>query len=65
MLFPDFSSSDINPSNNEQGRCLDALFLTDPRADRRGILLARGGRSKGTCEWITLLDEFKVWVSAK
>jgi hypothetical protein len=33
--------------------------------DRRNILLARGNRSEGTCEWITSSEEYKAWVTAK
>jgi hypothetical protein len=33
--------------------------------DRRSILRNRGKRTKGTCEWITNLDKYKEWLTAK
>lgn len=56
--------SKISTVDEEQQRCLDALFLTDPRLDRDRIFAAQGDRAKGTCEWIKTFHEYQNWFSA-
>ncbi|KAJ4007627.1 hypothetical protein NW752_010293 [Fusarium irregulare] len=47
--------------DTEAGRCLKALFVTDPAQDREDILDAKGKICPGTCEWVLTTEEFKTW----
>ena len=42
-------------------RCLDALFLTDPRVDRERLESIKGSRVAGTCEWIQDDEMYQKW----
>lgn len=46
---------------NEQ-KCLEALFLTDPRDDRSKLINHKGVRVPGTCEWITKDEKYRQWL---
>ena len=49
-----------NPERNED-RCMQALFLTDPRDDRERLVNIKGSRVKGTCEWIKSNALYDSW----
>ncbi|PWI63974.1 hypothetical protein PCL_01574 [Purpureocillium lilacinum] len=42
--------------------CLQALFLTDPYEDMKSLKRKKGGRAKGTCEWILGTDQLTAWL---
>lgn len=40
-----------------------ALFVTDPEIDRQSLMLAKGNRVAGTCEWIIKHEAYKSWLT--
>jgi Cdc6-like AAA superfamily ATPase len=44
---------------------LRALFLTDPRDDRDKLILFKGSRVEGTCEWIKTNKLYDSWLHSK
>ncbi|KAM0278410.1 hypothetical protein ACHAQH_005165 [Verticillium albo-atrum] len=46
----------------EAKECLPHLFLTDPFEDMQAMKRKKGGRAKGTCDWILGTDELTTWL---
>ncbi|KAL9945264.1 hypothetical protein ACHAP0_008119 [Verticillium nonalfalfae] len=42
--------------------CIRDLFLTDPYTDMQALKRKKGGRAKGTCDWILETHELTVWL---
>ncbi|KAH7218857.1 hypothetical protein DER44DRAFT_739024 [Fusarium oxysporum] len=52
-------------TNNDRARdCQRALFVTDPFEDRKQLERRKGGRARGTCEWIFGTEELTVWLGS-
>lgn len=49
----------------DEDHCLQDLFITDPLSDREGIVTAKGRRTPGTCEWITVTEEYQNWSTGR
>ncbi|KAK2012841.1 hypothetical protein LZ32DRAFT_647598 [Colletotrichum eremochloae] len=49
------------PPGSDEERCLRALFLTDPIADRAGLVTKKGRLVDGTCDWVVKTKEFISW----
>ncbi|RYP36856.1 hypothetical protein DL767_003246 [Monosporascus sp. MG133] len=47
----------------EAKECLRDLFPTDPYEDRKALRRKKGGRAKGTCDWILGTAELMAWLS--
>ncbi|KAK1993166.1 ankyrin [Colletotrichum falcatum] len=48
-------------AGSDEDQCLAALFLTDPVADRAGLVTRKGQIVQGTCDWVIETDEFIRW----
>lgn len=55
----DTSDSDFEAANT---LCREALFLTDPSADRQNLIDKKGVLVAGTCEWIRNSKTFTSWL---
>jgi len=58
------SSFKVNqiPQNDEEKSCMRALFLTDPRDDRKNLEHDKGKRADKTCEWIKSNATYISWL---
>ncbi|KAI9698517.1 MAG: hypothetical protein M1836_004098 [Candelina mexicana] len=52
---------DTKIQNTKELECLRALFLTDPVDDKRKLIIAKGKRVNGTCEWIRTNELYLSW----
>ncbi|KAI9747383.1 MAG: hypothetical protein M1835_002128, partial [Candelina submexicana] len=52
---------DTNVKIAKELECLRALFLTDPVDDKRKLVIAKGRRVDGTCEWIKTNETYLSW----
>ena len=50
------------PNEDEAQACLSALFLTNPRDDRAQLIVEKGPRVDGTCQWIKSHALYKSWL---
>ncbi|KAL7936392.1 ankyrin repeat-containing domain protein [Trichoderma chlorosporum] len=66
------SNSNIHQGNNhyhypERPKssvdCRDKLLLKDPFIDRKTLIIEKGKRTSGTCEWIKENEAYKSWLS--
>ncbi|RBR24364.1 uncharacterized protein FIESC28_02854 [Fusarium coffeatum] len=48
-------------SGSDEESCLRALFITDSRSDRDGLITIKGHRTPGTFEWIPQTKQFLDW----
>lgn len=48
--------------NTEAEPVLDALLLTRPEVDRKSLLVLKGRRADGTCEWLTQHRCYQEWL---
>ncbi|KAJ4013730.1 hypothetical protein NW766_005969 [Fusarium irregulare] len=48
-------------SSTDEGSCLQALFITDTRSDRDGLITTKGYRTPGTFEWIPYTKQYRQW----
>ena len=58
-ISTDFSHTGIPEENL---KCLQSLFLSDPRNDLAEIRDAKGDRVHGTCAWILTQDRYTSWL---
>ncbi|KAL4871340.1 hypothetical protein BDV12DRAFT_206512 [Aspergillus spectabilis] len=47
---------------DEETRCLQSLFVTDPTEDKNILRRRKGDRANGTCEWILETNELTDWL---
>ncbi|KFY08735.1 hypothetical protein V492_05960 [Pseudogymnoascus sp. VKM F-4246] len=57
-------NEDEDEDETEAKDCLTALFLTDPRDDREGLIQTKGSRVDGTCEWIKTNELYNLWLQS-
>lgn len=55
------TATDASTDKSKTEECLRALFLTDPWEDMKALKRKKGGRAKGTCDWILDTDELTAW----
>jgi ankyrin repeat protein len=60
----DLSCQDTHATQsvNAEKVCREALFVTDPAADRRSLIDKNGDRVLGTCEWIEDNEIYRSWL---
>ncbi|KAM0325461.1 hypothetical protein ACHAQA_007448 [Verticillium albo-atrum] len=54
--------SDISATIAKAEDCLRDMFLTDPYEDMQALKRKKGGRAKGTCDWILKTEELTAWL---
>ncbi|PYH42662.1 ankyrin repeat protein [Aspergillus saccharolyticus JOP 1030-1] len=57
-----FKTVPLTPST-EAGPILSALLLTRPEVDRKSLILLKGRRADGTCEWLLQHPRYQEWLS--
>ncbi|KAI9037200.1 uncharacterized protein KD926_000774 [Aspergillus affinis] len=57
-------SKTIPPAiNTEAVPILDALLLTRPEVDRKSLIVLKGRRADGTCEWLIQNPHYQEWLA--
>ncbi|KAB8074427.1 hypothetical protein BDV29DRAFT_123411 [Aspergillus leporis] len=49
--------------NTEAAPILDALLLTRPEVDRKSLIVLKGRRADGTCEWLIQHPRYQEWLA--
>lgn len=55
---------DTAKSETIQEKCLNAVYMTDPAADREALVVLKGIRAPNTCEWIPDTATYKSWMDS-
>lgn len=64
LLSSRLIESDAEKIEKSTRACRDALFLTNPRDDRAGLISTKGKRVDGSCQWIEENPTYKAWLQS-
>ncbi|KAH8423977.1 uncharacterized protein LDX57_001733 [Aspergillus melleus] len=64
-FIPKVSTTIPSAINTEAVPILDALLLTRPEVDRKSLIVLKGRRADGTCEWLMQNPRYQEWLADK